>query len=419
MPYFISGVTADHKSLIARTPEEFRTKNGVDVFTRHRVKSIDPENKSVKVVDLDGADEFSREYTKLVIATGASPFVPPIQGTDLEGVFVLRKLSDAISIKDFIKKRKPRRAAVIGAGPVGMEMCESFRALGLEVKVVEMADRVMPLVDSEIAGKVQEHLELHGVECHLGQKVEALDGSGSIERVHTSGGEFAADIVLLGIGIRPNTDIAVEAGVELGAKGAIRVDPYLRTNLPDVYCAGDCATTTQYLSGRETWIPLGSTARKQGRLAAENMFGANVAFPGVQGTSVVKCFNLTVGRTGLDKAEAEEAGFDPVTISMDAESLHSYYPGGGLMTLKLTADRASGRLLGAQLAGEVSSNADKRLDIFAVAVAAGLTAGDLQYLDLAYAPPYSPSMDAPIVAGNLMTSKIEGTICTCTDEGLE
>jgi NADPH-dependent 2,4-dienoyl-CoA reductase/sulfur reductase-like enzyme len=224
---------------------------------------------------------------------------------------------------------------------------------------------------------------------------------------------------LLGIGVRPVTEIAAAAGVELGVKGAIRVDACMRTNLNDVYAAGDCSTTTNTVTGDETWLPLGSTSRKQGRLAADNMFGSELEFPGVQGTSVVKCFDLTVGRTGLNETEAQDAGFDPAVLSVKSDSLHKYYPGGGAMTLKLFADRNGGRLLGAQIVGDVSSVAEKRLDVLAVALGAGMTVEDLQYLDLAYAPPYSTAVDLPVIAGNVMNGDIRGKICRCDPEGLE
>lgn len=421
MPYYISGVTADYQNLIARTPEEFRVKNGIEVLTKHRVVEIEPERERVKVVDLVSGHEFYDDYTKLLIATGARAFIPPIEGTDLDGCFVLRKLDDSIRIKSFLKEKKPRTALVVGAGPIGLEMCESFRAIGLQVAVLEMADQVMPLIEPDLAAKVQARLEQQGVNCLLGQQLEAIEGdsAGSIRRVATSGGELECDIVLLGIGVRPATEMAAAAGVELGIKGAIKVDPHMRTNLNDVYAAGDCATTTNTVNGRETWLPLGSTSRKQGRLAADNMFGGDIEFPGVQGTSVVKCFDLTVGRTGLNEIEARDAGFDPVVLSIEAESLHEYYPGGGAMTLKLFADRIGERLLGAQIVGDVSSVAEKRLDVLAVALGAGMTVEDLQYLDLAYAPPYSTAVDLPAIAGNIMTGDIRGKSCRCDSEGLE
>ena len=421
MPYYISGVTADHTDLIARTPEQFKSKNGVELKTRHRVLEIDAAAGRVKVADLENNREFFDEYTRLLVATGAAPFVPPVDGAGLNGCFVLRRLADSISIRRFLREEDPRRAVVVGAGPIGIEMCESFRSVGLDVSVVEMAAEVMPLMDADMAAEVRRKLESEGVRCLTGTTLEGIgdDGGGSVRSVSTSAGDIECDIVLLGIGVRPVTDVASAAGVELGFRGAVKVDLQLRTSLPGVYAAGDCASTTHSVTGKETWLPLGSTSRKQGRLAADNMFGASVEFPGVLGTSLVKCFDLTVGRTGLDEREAREAGFDPVTVSMEAASLHGYYPGGGNMSVKLLAERAGGRILGAQGVGELAANADKRLDVLAMAVGSGMTADELQYADLAYAPPYSTAVDAPIIAGNLLNGELQGKLCSCGPEGLE
>ncbi len=414
-------MTADHRELIARTPEEFREKNGITVLTGHRVTSIDAGGATVEVEDLSSGRRFTDGYTRLLISTGAFAFVPPIEGAGLEGCFTLRRLEDGLSIKRFIKERGPARAVVIGAGPIGVEMCEAFRILGLDVTVVELADRVLPFMDPDMAAKVQGELEREGVRCMLGTRLESFEGGtdGRVRRVATSGGELDCDIAVLGIGIKPSSELAERAGAAIGARGAIKVDSTLATTLPAVYAAGDCATTTDRVTGAETWVPLGSTSRKQGRAAAANMFGARQEYPGVVGTALVKCFDLTVGRTGLDEEEARQAGFEPESISIEAESLHDYFPGGGKMDIKLVADRAGGRLLGAQVLGELAAVPERRLDVFAVAITERLSAEELQYLDLAYAPPYSTAIDPAIIAGNIICSKIHGKECACGPHGLE
>ncbi|MHB8896378.1 MAG: FAD-dependent oxidoreductase [Candidatus Geothermincolia bacterium] len=421
MPYFISGVTADHQDLVARRPVEFKQINDVDLLTRHRVLAIDAGNRTVRVADLEGGSEFDAPYTRLLVSTGARAFVPPFEGTGLSGVFTLRKLADSIRIKEFLRARKPRRAVIVGAGPIGLEMCESLRTLGLEVTLVELAPQVIPMMDADMAARVQQRLEEEGVNCILGQGLKEISGDseGAVRDVVTESGAIAADLVLLAIGVRPVSELAADAGVELGAGGAIRIDKHMRTSVEGIFSAGDCATTTHLITGRETWIPLGSTARKQGRAAGDNLFGGDTEFRGVQGTAVVKCFDLTVGRTGLNEREASGAAFDPVSIDMEAESLHTYYPGRGTMFLKLTADRGTGRILGAQVVGELSSVAEKRLDVLAVAVNRGMTADDLQYVDLAYAPPYSTATDVPVIAGNVMFSKLSGKTCSCNESGLD
>jgi NADPH-dependent 2,4-dienoyl-CoA reductase/sulfur reductase-like enzyme len=290
----------------------------------------------------------------------------------------------------------------------------------MEVHLIELAGHVLPPLDDDLAAKISEHLEAGGVHLHLGAQVKGFEGAnGSVFRVVTSDGDVEADMVVLSIGIRPVSELAQRAGVELGSKGAVKVDGGMRTNLPDILACGDCATTHHLLTGQETWIPLGSTARKQGRVAAETASGQESIFPGVLGTFILKTFEITVGKTGLGAAEAAEAGFEVDTVTLEDSVLPGYYRGGGRMTARITVEKSSGRLLGAQVIGDVSSVADKRLDIFAVCASAGLTASDLASLDLAYAPPYSHPLDVPIVAGNLAEAKVLGKTCFCTMEGLE
>ena len=420
MPYFIGGVTADHHNLVARTPAEFKSMNDIDVLTRHEVLSIQAEDHTVTVRDLSSGREFEVPYTRLLLTTGADAVVPPVEGAGLEGVFTLRRLEDSVRIKEFISGHRPRRSVIVGGGPIGMEMCEALAALGLEVTVVEAAGQVMPYLSPEMASKVQARIEAEGVSCVLGQKVEGIeaDGRGGLRGVATAAGDIAADLVLMAVGVRPSTRLASDAGVELGVKGAVKVDGRMRTSVEDIFAAGDCATTSDTITGLETWVPLGSTSRKQGRVAADSMFGGSSEFLGVQGTSVVKCFDLTIGRTGLDQKQATDAGFLPAVVEIEADSLHEYYPGRDSMSLKLLADGESGRLLGAEIVGRVRSIAEKRLDILAVAIGVGMTADDLQYVDLAYAPPYSTAVDVPIIAANVMTAKIRGSGCGCDTHGL-
>lgn len=420
LPYFIGGRSPNWRKLLARLPDEFESRQDIRVFLRHRVNSIDPENKTIRVADLVGVSEFHREYDKLIIATGASPFVPPLPGKDLQGVFVLRSLTHALRIKSYIDLQAPSRAVVVGGGAIGLEMCEALRNLGMEVHLVELLGQVMPLMDTDMANRVSDHLESKGVELLLGDKVESLEGdSGTVRKVVTTDRELPADLVLLSMGVRPVSAPAEKAGVELGAKGAIRVDEHMRTSIPDILACGDCATTRNMISGEESWIPLGSTARKQGRTAAETASGNEAPFPGVQGTFILKAFDLTVGKTGLSMDEAEAAGFEADMLDFEDTSLPGYYRGGGVMAVRMTVDTASGRVLGAQLVGDYSAAVDKRLDILATVVRAGLTVTDMTSLDLAYAPPFSHPLDLPIVGGYLAEARLLGKTCFCTVEGLE
>jgi NADPH-dependent 2,4-dienoyl-CoA reductase/sulfur reductase-like enzyme len=419
LPYFIGGFAPNWRRLLARTPQQFESKQDIHVFLRHRVNSIDAENKTFRVADLEGVSEFGREYDKLVIATGATPFVPPLPGKDLQGTFVLRSITHALEMKSFIDLQAPHKAVIVGGGAIGLEMCEALRRLGMEVHLVELMDQVLPPLDADMAAGLAEHLEEMGVNLHLGAKVEGMEGGDKIKKVLTSDGELDTDMVLLSIGIRPATELAEKAGAELGTKRAIKVDERMQTSLPDILACGDCAVTHNLISGQESWIPLGSTARKQGRVAAETVAGNVAAFPGVQGTFILKTFDKAAGKTGLSLDEAVEAGFEVEMVSLEDSALPRYYKGGGKMTVRITVEKPSGRVLGAQLVGDYAANIDKRLDVFATAARAGLTATDLTSLDLAYAPPFSNALDLPIVAGYLTEAKVLGKTCFCTVEGLE
>lgn len=421
LPYFIGGHSPNWRRLLARMPDEFANRQNIRVFLRHRVNSIDAANKLVRVVDLEGVSEFSIEYDRLIIATGAVPLVPPLPGKELDGVFVLRSLKHALEMKSFIDLQAPHRVAIVGGGAIGMEMCEALRRLGMEVHLVELADHVLPPMDADLALRLGEHLEKRGVVLHLGEKVEGMEGKrdGRVARLITSRGSLEADMVLLSIGIRPASELARQAGIALGARDAIRVDESMRTSAPDVLACGDCATTFHMVAGSESWVPMGSTARKQGRVAGETASGNQASFPGVLGTFILKAFEMTAGKTGLGVSEAVEVGFPAESVTLEDSTFPAYYQAGPRMTARVTVEKGSGRILGAQVLGDFAAQVDKRLDILAACTAARLTASDLSSLDLAYAPPYSHPLDLPIVAGNLAEARVLGKECTCTVEGLE
>jgi NADPH-dependent 2,4-dienoyl-CoA reductase/sulfur reductase-like enzyme len=420
LPYFLGGFSPDWKKLLARTPREFEKDHNIDIHLHHRVDSIDPDNKRISVTDLEAGKEFQRDYDTLVVATGAVPIMPDFPGKDLEGVFVLRSLADALEIKSFLDSQAPEKALIVGAGSIGLEMSEAFRRLGLQVDLVEAGDHVMPHLDPGMAPPIAEHLEKNGVRVHLESKLQAMESNnGRVQRVATSNGDIEADLVLVCIGIAPATSLAAEAGLELGARKAIKVDEYMRTSKEDILACGDCVTTRNYVTGEDSWIPLGSTSRKQGRTAGDTFSGEDSPFPGVQGTFILKVFEMTVGKSGVSSAEANRAGFEAQDVIFEEFTLPRYYPAGGNMVSCVTFDKKSGRLLGAQVVGDFSSQADKRLDIFATAIKAGMTANDLSSLDLAYAPPYSNPLDMPIIAGQLGESKALGKSCFCSPEGYE
>lgn len=410
MPYFIAGDVVDYRSLVARTPEQM-AKQGVEVHVRHEVTAVDPEARTVDVRDLEGGREFTQGYDRLVIATGARPVRPRLLGLDLEGVFVLRALEEGRALRRFLSEHRehgqhrPRRAVVIGGGYVGVEMVETFRRLGLDVKMLVRSGQVMrTALDDDVREVVEEELARQGVEVVTGRPV-AFEGSRRVETVvienknGTGDTRWPCDVALLGIGVRPEIALARTAGVSLGATGAIATNSHMRTNLPGVYAAGDCAEAFHLVAGEPAYIPLGSTANKQGRVAGTNAAGGEAAFGGVVGTMVVRAFDLAVARTGLTVAQAQALGYTVRATMIKDRDASRYFPGAAPIHVKLVVDEETGRLLGGQIAGR--SGVAKRVDVLATALHHRLTVADLQRLDLSYAPPFAPVWDPILVAANV------------------
>ena len=393
--------------LVARTPEKFAEKD-IDVRVRHRVEKLDPEGKKLCVRDLESGGVFEDAYDRLVVATGARAVLPPIPGADLDGLFVLRFLTDADQVRGYTKERSPKRAVVVGGGYIGLEVAENLCRLGMEVSLIEAEDRVALAYGSEVAGRVENRLEDNGVNVHTGAEVEEFVGAGHVESVRFGGREIGADLVVLGVGIRPSVELAKEAGAEIGETGAIRVDRHMKTNLPDVWAAGDCVETVNLVSGKPVWVPLGDTANQMGRVAGTNAVTGEdtLEFPGLLGTGIFKVFDLGVGKTGLSEREAEDAGFETVSAAIETSDRASYYPGAQKVFIKLISDGSSGRLIGAESAG---SGADKLTDICATAIWGKLAYPDLVNLDLAYAPPFGPALSPVIQAATVLSGEFERT----------
>jgi NADPH-dependent 2,4-dienoyl-CoA reductase/sulfur reductase-like enzyme len=398
MPYFIAGDVADYRSLLARTPDQM-AKQGVEVHVRHEATAVDPDARTVTVRDLEGEREFTQDYDRLVIATGARPVRPHLPGLDLEGVFVLRALDEGRTIRRFVAERGPQRAIVVGGGYVGVEMAETFRRLGLDVKMLIRSGQVMrTALDDDVHEVVEEELARQGVEVVMGKPV-AFEGTRRVEAVVTEDARYPCDVALLGIGVRPEVSLARAAGVALGATGAIATDDHMRTNLPGVYAAGDCAEVFHLLTGEPAYIPLGSTANKQGRVAGTNAGGGEAAFGGVVGTMVARAFDLAVARTGLTAAQAQALGYTVRAPMIEALDASHYFPGVAPIHVKLVVDEGTGRLLGGQIAGR--RGVAKRIDVLATALHHRLTVTDVQRLDLSYAPPFAPVWDPILVAANV------------------
>jgi len=400
LPYFISGIARDYRELIARTPEEFASQ-GIEARTKHEVKSIDLSKREVEVADLEGGTTFRKGYDVLVIATGSRPSVPDIEGIELPNIFTLGNLEEGIALRSFLDEARPRRAVIVGGGYIGLEMAEAFVTRGLQVTLIERAPQLLLNFDPDMAELVRKELEGKGVEVVIGDGVASFDGDGGgVRRVLTgSGGGFDCDFVLLAVGIKPNASLARGAGIELGRTGAIAVNERMLTDHHNVYAAGDCVETKHLVTMRKVYIPLGTTANKQGRVAGENLAGGNAKFRGVVGTAVTKVFDLTAARTGITEKESEGLGFRATSVSVKVPSRASYYDSPPPVHVKLIFERGSGRLLGGQMVG--ADCVAKRIDVLATALHAGMTVEDLSRLDLSYAPPFAPVWDPILVAANV------------------
>jgi len=400
LPYFIAGVVRKATDLIARTPEQFG-KQGIETHTHHEVTEVDTAAKMIKVRDLVEGRGFSVQYDKLVIATGGRAIRPPIPGVDLEGVFVLRTVEDGLAVSRFMREEKPRRGVIVGGGYIGVEVAEAFRQRGLETVLLNRPAQLLNNFDPEIAQMMQTELERSGVTVSVDDAAVAIEGdaTGRARVVVTQRGRYETDLVLVGAGVRAEALLAGEAGVALGFKGAIAVDEGMHTSVPDVYAAGDCAETYHVLLQGPSYVPLGTTANKQGRAAGTNAAGGEEVFRGVVGTTVTKAFELGAAVTGLTEKAAIQSGLSPKAVTIEHGTRAHYYPSPGRIHVKLVWDPGNGRLLGAQIAGPVAEA--KRIDVFATALHHDLTIEDLQRLDLGYAPPFAPVWDPILVAANV------------------
>jgi NADPH-dependent 2,4-dienoyl-CoA reductase/sulfur reductase-like enzyme len=406
IPYWIAGFIPERDRLIARAPEVFREKQDIDVRTRHEVVGIDTDARSVTVRDLDAGDEQEHGYDQLLIATGATPVRPPVPGMDAAGVLGVQTLEHGQQVLDALADRNPQRVVVIGAGYIGIEMAEAMKVRGLEVHVVDMAPQPMSTLDEEVGELVADAMRGMGLELHLGVPVEGIEtgDDGWVRAVATAEGTIDADLVVLGTGTRPYSDLARDAGIPIGPSRGIVTDRKQRTPVDGVWAAGDCAETFHRVSKQPVSLALGTIANKQGRIAGLNLGGSYGAFPGVLGTAVTKVCEVEIARTGLGERAAREAGFEPVAATIDAQTRAHYYPGAKPITIKVIAERGTGKLLGAQIVGE--EGAAKRIDVFATALWNEMSVDDLLNVDLSYAPPFSPVWDPVLIAARQADSAV-------------
>ena len=423
LPYYVKGEIQSLEELVSMTPEQFREERDIDLRTGHDVVDIDPETRTVTARADDG--EVVQAYDHLLVATGSSAVTPPIDGIDREGVYTLGSMSDGKELREYVGRarsdgnlQQPDRGpacqfletchgpiGVVGGGYIGVEMAEALAANGFEVHLFQRGDRVLKPFSEATSEMVLEHLDDQDVAVYLGAEVQELAGGDRVEAVVTTDERVPVEMVLVGTGVRPRTDLAEAAGIELGETGAIATDRYRETNLPDVYAAGDCAEAAHVVTGEPTYIPLALTANRHGRAIGQTVAGDPTAGGGVAGTAAVKAFSVEAARAGLLDHEAREAGFDPVTETIDAKSRAGYYPEGGTVRVTLTVDRPSGRVLGGSLASEYGEGAVHRSHALVSAVTEGVTVGELSDYDLAYAPPFNTTWDPVLTAAKVLDGK--------------
>lgn len=420
-PYYIKGDITEFGELIETpvgTPRDavfFRNVKDIHVRTRTLAQSINREDKIVTLINLDTSEQEALPYDKLVLATGGTPFLPPVPGIDLKHVYTLRSPHDASAIRAAIESGKVKRAAIVGAGLIGLEMCEALATRGLAVTVVEMFPHPLPgLLDVETAAFVARHMKSQGIHGIMGERVVGLKGDhlGNVSQVVTDKQTIDTDLVIMSVGVRPSDQLARDAGLDVHEKGGILVNEKMQTSDPDIYAGGDCTLCKHLVSGQTVYVPLGSTANKHGRVIGTNLAGGNETFSGILGTAVAKHCDFNIGCTGLTEKKARELGYNVVTTLSPAPDHAHYYPGAKVILVKMIADADTRKVLGVQVVGP--GEAAKRVDVVATALSFGATVDDVATLDLGYAPPYSGALDNVIHAANIIRNKLDGIAHTIT-----
>lgn len=405
LPYYIGDVITDPSALTLQTPESFFSRFRVNMKVRHEVTAIYPDKKAVCVKNLETGEVFEESYDKLVLSPGAKPAQPRLPGVGLDRVFTLRTVEDTFRIKEHINAHHPKSAVLAGGGFIGLELAENLRELGMEVTIVQRPKQLMNPFDPDMAAFIHSEMRKHGVKLVLGRTVEGFAENGSgVDVLLKDEAPLHADMVVLAIGVTPDTALAKEAGLELGIKGSIVVNDRMETSIPDIYAVGDAVQVKHFVTGKDALISLAGPANRQGRIAADNICGGDSRYPGSQGSSVIKVFDMTAAVTGINETGAKKEGLDVDKVILSPLSHAGYYPNGKLMVMKVVFEKETYRLLGAQIVGY--EGVDKRIDVLATAIHAGLKATELKDLDLAYAPPYSSAKD-PVNMAGFMADNIE------------
>ena len=405
LPYYIGGVIQDEEALTLQTPQGFWERFRIDARVRHEATAIDPAAKTVTVKNLETGAVTTEQYDKLLLAPGAHPTRPEVPGLDSQRLFTLRTVEDTLAIRAFVEREKPRTAVLAGGGFIGLELAENLAEMGVQVTIVQRPPQVMAPLDYDMATFLHAHLRQKGITLRLGAAVAGFRQAGETITTLVEGGEdLPADLAILAVGVTPESALAKAAGLTLGARGSIAVNDRMQTSDPDIYAVGDAVEITHLVSGKKTRIALAGPANKQGRVAADNLCGGDTRYPGAQGSSVIKVCDLTAAVTGLNERTAREAGLDYEKVVLSPMNHAGYYPGGRMMTMKVLYEKGTLRILGAQIVGY--EGVDKRVDVIATAMQAGLKVTDLAQLDLAYAPPYASAKD-PVNMAGFMAENIE------------
>ena len=404
LPYYIGDVITDPEELTLQTPESFFRRFRIHMKIHHEVVSIHPDRKTVSVKNLETGEAFEESYDKLILSPGAKPAQPRLPGVGMDQLFTLRTVEDTFRIKEYITKNHPKSVVLAGGGFIGLELAENLRELGMEVTIVQRPRQLMTPFDPDMASMIHSEMRRHGIKLLLGYTVEGFrEKDHEAEVLLKDNPSLRADMVILAIGVTPDTALAKEAGLELGIKGSIVVNDRMETSVPDIYAAGDAVQVKHYVTGEDTLLSLAGPANKQGRIIADHICGDDSRYPGSQGSSVIKVFDMTAATTGINETNARRAGLQVDTVILSPMSHAGYYPGGKVMTMKVVFEKATCRLLGAQIIGY--EGVDKRIDVLATAIHAGMKATQLKDLDLAYAPPYSSAKD-PVSRAGFMIDNI-------------
>ena len=409
LPYYIGDVITDQEELTLQTPESFFARFRINMKIHHEVISIHPDRKIVSVKNLENGEIFEENYDKLILSPGAKPTQPKLPGAGINKLFTLRTVEDTLRIKEYINKNHPKSAVLAGGGFIGLELAENLRELGMDVTIVQRPKQLMNPFDPDMASMIHSEMRKHGIKLVLGYTVEGFtEKDNGVEVLLKDNPSLQADMVVLAIGVTPDTALAKEAGLELGIKGSIVVNDRMETSVPDIYAAGDAVQVKHYVTGDDALISLAGPANKQGRIIADNICGGDSRYLGSQGSSVVKVFDMTAATTGINETNAKKSGLEVDTVILSPMSHAGYYPGGKVMTMKVVFEKETYRLLGAQIIGY--EGVDKRIDVLATAIHAGLKATQLKDLDLAYAPPYSSAKDPVNIAGFMIDNIAKGTL---------